>query len=200
MASTSTKPTQAWCCTARWDETRNSPVLETLAGGDHNSWQKQGHDTSYDLTISGDWMEWIEASEDRGKDPGGAGAYDTMRCDLIVKQPGGTVAAAHKIWDQDYHLTRLVNSFGSLLDKIPRHGLPETAVKDAQKISDTMIQALLKEAEVSSFLKFHSLDARGEKEDQEVRSTFDSASKCKSYPAGASICLSVCGCVPCVRV
>jgi Amino-transferase class IV len=61
-----------------------------------------------DLTQSPDWMEYIEVLEQRQMQEGGAGAYDTLRCDLILKN------REWNVWGLEFHLDRLQNSYRSL--------------------------------------------------------------------------------------
>ena len=90
---------------------------------------------SYDLTISSDWMEYIERKEGRLNDYCGAGAYDTMRCDLQLtpflplsesqnssvsqakqKDPKAANGPFLKVWGEEFHLDRLRNSYMSIRD------------------------------------------------------------------------------------
>ena len=152
----SKNPSHAWCCTASVDPSNQSAKIKEVAGDSKNTedspFQTIGG-TTYDITASPDWMEIIEISEKRENDEGGAGAYDTMRCDLIVKQPTASVLREHWIiWGEYYHLQRLENSFHSLL-KASSHQLSEAAIQKAKQESDVLIRALMKEAESSSFLR-----------------------------------------------
>jgi hypothetical protein len=70
------------------------------------------HDRLFDLTKSTDWMEFLEHQEGRLHDQGGAGAYETMRCDILLP-PGKTTP---RVWGEKYHLDRLVKSYKSLVN------------------------------------------------------------------------------------
>lgn len=163
------RPTHGWCCTAILDSTAKQPRLTPLAG----DVQDKGlpiyyhEDGSYDMTLSPDWMEWMEVTEGRGKDEGGAGAYDTMRCDLIVKTPQEQSEEHHHIWGKDFHMHRLQNSFSSLLDASNSGILSEGAVKMAVQESELLLQALVDEAQSSAHLKDRSHATRGEEEDED---------------------------------
>lgn len=137
--------THPWCCTAHLDPITKRPQFQTVTST--NNADTDG----LDLTTSPDWMEWIEVTEGRSGDEGGAGAYDTLRCDLVVKNkdPEGCVLKS-VIWGEDYHLDRLQNSFQSL----PRDNdnLPETAITMATQESKVLLQALLQQAQSSQQL------------------------------------------------
>jgi Amino-transferase class IV len=78
-------------------------------------------------------MEFLERTEHRENDEGGAGAYDTMRCDIGVvlhqyddddhhnssnhqtNQQPTRHATRVVVWGQDFHLERLKNSYLSLV-------------------------------------------------------------------------------------
>ena len=68
-------------------------------------------DRLFDLTKSTDWMEFLEDQEGRLHDQGGAGAYDSMRCDILLP-PGITQP---RVWGEKHHLERLVKSYKSLV-------------------------------------------------------------------------------------
>ena len=75
---------------------------------------------SLDITQSSDWMEYIEHVENRFHDEGGAGAYDTMRCDIALKPNKDGIAYLHPssvyIWGETFHLNRLQNSYLTLIN------------------------------------------------------------------------------------
>jgi hypothetical protein len=97
-----------------------------------------------DMSTSAGWMEWIERTENRSHDSGGAGAYDTFRCDLQLDKSEDR----WRIWGQDFHLRRLQESFRS----IGPNRSPESTQK-ALKLSEEMVQALLQQAENSEILQ-----------------------------------------------
>ena len=186
------KPSHAWCCTASLDKTTKLPVITSVAGDvpvvpthrttptasttntttTEMSFLKYSEkNETFDLTSSSDWMGWIETMEERENDEGGAGAYDTMRCDLIVKKPTVTAATSTEkdwlIWGEDYHMKRLQRSFASLLDASTGATLTndEEFFEKAVHESESVLQALIKEAQSSAYLKDNSLVSPGEKED-----------------------------------
>ena len=80
-----------------------------------------------DLTTSTDWMEYIEHTENRFYDEGGAGAYDTMRCDVLLKPTSRKDnnndsnliyyhPSSFDIWGETFHLNRLLNSYLTLVN------------------------------------------------------------------------------------
>ena len=80
--------------------------------------------TLLDLTKAADWMEYIEVTEGRVHDEGGAGAYDTLRCDLPLQRRRRRSGSSNNssnhqsswnVWGLDFHLDRLEQSYQSLL-------------------------------------------------------------------------------------
>jgi len=81
--------------------------------------------TLLDLTKAADWMEYIEVTEGRDHDEGGAGAYDTLRCDLPLQRRRRPLGSSNKsnnsqqsswnVWGLNFHLDRLEQSYQSLL-------------------------------------------------------------------------------------
>lgn len=77
-----------------------------------------GRQQRFDMTQIADWMEVIEHDENRRNDNGGAGAYDSFRCDLILtaaSNDNNQIASRRWIWGEEYHLERLQASYMSLL-------------------------------------------------------------------------------------
>jgi hypothetical protein len=121
-------------------------------------------DRVFDLTQSVDWMEYLEHKENRLHDEGGAGAYDTMRCDVVLS-PSSDPSNRVRIWGEDYHLNRLRNSYLSLLraktEKAKNElvngqsnldapaNLSRFMVDEALDLSRTTLRKLLSEAELS---------------------------------------------------
>jgi Branched-chain amino acid aminotransferase/4-amino-4-deoxychorismate lyase len=107
-----------------------------------------------DLSISRNWMEYIEFQ----CVPGGPGAYDVLRCDLIKQKNTPT---KYKVWGQDYHLHRLENSYKELINHLVVSSSPssqslstsqqqcnlcnvsKSALKKAHEQSDAILSALL---------------------------------------------------------
>jgi hypothetical protein len=70
--------------------------------------------STFDLSKSADWMEYIECTEGRLNDVGGAGAYDTMRCDILLGLESPQQSSSCCIWGEAFHLNRLRHSYLSL--------------------------------------------------------------------------------------
>jgi hypothetical protein len=115
MSIVPAKPTYGWCCTASINKESSSADVEHISGyGDSvDSPFRLLGDKRFDLTTSPDWMEFIERSEDRMNDEGGAGAYDTLRCDMILQVDPEN---KWRIWGKPFHVNRLQNSFLSLIN------------------------------------------------------------------------------------
>ena len=150
-----------WCRTA-YVNAKGTISLETIA--DRLSKHNDGAVGTiagqiFDLTQSVDWMEYLEKKEDRQNDEGGAGAYDTMRCDIIL--PNNKIADTGKhrviVWGQDYHLQRLHNSFLSLVHETknstqitdPTPTISSEVLSKAMEQSHSIISELLAAAESS---------------------------------------------------
>ena len=163
------QPAHAWCTIASLDSTSKQLKLAPVAGdAKQTSPFFERNENSYDVTASPDWMEWIEQTEGRETDEGGAGAYDTMRCDIVVKTPQQqNDQQLRTIWGKDFHVSRLQKSFASLLNATTAEAISEQAVEIAVQDSDSILQALIEEAQSSSYLKDNSLLAPGEKEDED---------------------------------
>jgi hypothetical protein len=154
--TTPAKPTYGWCCTASINKESNSVDIANISGfGESVDLPfRQLGDKRFDLTASPDWMEFIERSEDRINNEGGAGAYDTLRCDMIIQSDPKT---KWRIWGKPFHVNRLQNSFLSLVNQgqlDPATRTPETdkALATACELSNSIFEALLAEAEASNLL------------------------------------------------
>jgi hypothetical protein len=125
--------------------------------------------TSFDLTESVGWMEYLEHTEHREADEGGAGAYDTMRCDIVLSNHD----SSHNnkinkkmertknnvlVWGQAFHLDRLQNSYLSLQDAkqqsqfrtpLSEETTVRQSLKEAIQQSNDIIDKLLDEAMTS---------------------------------------------------
>jgi hypothetical protein len=119
----------------------------------------------FDVSKSTEWMEYLETQEQRQDDVGGAGAYDTMRCDLVLTQPevprngvsnNNDKNKRLRIWGKDYHLQRLEKSYRSLLQSTNATIIDKQQLEKAMTTSETMLQRLLSEAETSTALKMAS--------------------------------------------
>lgn len=153
-----------------------------------------------DLTKPSDWMEYIELLEHRRDQEGGAGAYDTLRCDLPILFPSGEKASAWRIWGQEFHLHRLRNSYRSLLHVknktvgtvVPKNNenelLANERIQQATDESEKMLQALLEEAKQAPMSQA-GLDASVSKED--VSQAGLDASVSKEYVSQAGLGASV---------
>ena len=131
------------------DNNNNSTAFRTVQG------------RTLDITNSPDWMEYIELLENRTHESGGAGAYDTYRCDLVLgigsstsnsssSSSSNTITNPWRIWGQDFHLTRLQESYRSIA---PVHHQRPKFVQVARQASERMVRALLQEAEGSPTLQ-----------------------------------------------
>lgn len=112
-------------------------------------------DQCLDITTSPDWMEFIERTEDRMNDEGGAGAYDTLRCDLILHS--SDPENKWRVWGKPFHVKRLQNSYLSLVnhgqqDASKRTPETEEAIAAACDLSNSIFYALLSQAESSQLL------------------------------------------------
>jgi len=157
-----------WSCTSsvvKSSSLGDLPVVEIQKLGSDPIRSVSGR--NFDLSTSSEWMEYVEGSESRINSEGGAGAYDTMRCDLVRNRHSSSVTEVErKLWGTDFHLNRLRNSYCSLL-KIVRYGnnktsddgkkndiqdsivVGEQALEKALQESRLLIDALLEEAELS---------------------------------------------------
>jgi hypothetical protein len=150
------KPTYGWCSTASINKESNAVDVERISGYGESidSPFRQLGGKRFDLTTSPDWMEFIERSEGRMNDEGGAGAYDTLRCDLILQSDPED---KWRIWGKPFHVNRLQNSFLSLINHgqiDPATRIPETdkALATACELSNSIFEALLEEAVASKLL------------------------------------------------
>ena len=110
--------------------------------------------SDFDLTVSTEWMEYIEHLEQRQNDEGGAGAYDTMRCDVIVSPSKATTCTDTpiRIWGEEYHLKRLENSYKSLIkyQADPTTAENTSLIEEAVEESRSILHALLAEAQLAA--------------------------------------------------
>lgn len=174
--STLQSPAFRWCCTASIDleaaSPNNSAVHVNHVAGYNENGMAQGDCCSpfytapngimLDLTNSADWMESVEWSERRMEEEGGAGAYDTLRCDMLL-HPKCTSNHVHfnemrwRIWGEEFHLGRLKNSYSSLLNVNTLNFAAAERVRDeisvAMQRSRSLMRELLKEAENASILR-----------------------------------------------
>lgn len=150
LTASAGQPAFSWCCTASISsETREIQVNE-IAGYRNDTPFRESGEIRLDLTSSPDWMEYLERCENRLDDEGGAGAYDTMRCDLLVN---GT--KQWNIWGETFHLRRLQRSYRSLLHENGNQQAIERtdqAIHEASDLSHAVLQRLLQEAERSELL------------------------------------------------
>jgi hypothetical protein len=156
MSIVPAKPAYGWCCTASINKESSSADVEHVSGYGESvdSPFRLLGDKRFDLTRSPDWMEFIERSEHRMNDEGGAGAYDTLRCDLILQSDPEN---KWRIWGKPFHVNRLQNSFLSLINHgqvDPATRIPETdkALAAACELSNSIFETLLAEAEASKLL------------------------------------------------
>lgn len=134
------QPANSWCATAYWDESSNRVIAENI----DEPIQSLNDGRVLDLTMSPDWMEYLEISEQRSEDSGGAGAYDTFRCDLIM---GNNLKDRWRVWGQEFHLNRIEQSYRSIAPSVHTDSL-----KSARQRSEFIVQELLLRAETSSLL------------------------------------------------
>lgn len=98
-----------------------------------------------DLSVASNWMEYIETSEGLTSEVGGAGAYDTLRCDLII-HPEVSMKPKWFIWGAEFHLERLCRSYTSLLKEKGTRA-PESdkqiqrALADSRKLFEDILDA-----------------------------------------------------------
>jgi len=174
-------PAFPWCYTARMDPHTQQVITEHVAGDDvlldsvssvPPSWYRSMQNRSaLDVTTSPDWMEFIELSEQRSLDSGGAGAYDTFRCDLIVGESAGITTTlsseddsdwlmSHRwrVWGQDFHLQRLQESYRSIA--VPDESQQQqqhSSIQRALEQSHQIVKALLQQVERSERLTARGL-------------------------------------------
>jgi hypothetical protein len=145
VSSSTEKPSFEWCRTSSIG-VNGGVDIEIIAGSNNKSQDKAFREINnklFDLTKSADWMEYIEHDEDRLEDQGGAGAYDTLRCDILIP-------STPRIWGEKYHLDRLKKSYGSLLDS-KEEALAEASILEvAMKESRAIMHRLLDEAALAA--------------------------------------------------
>jgi hypothetical protein len=164
MTQSSSPAQYKWCCIASSSPSTKEIALERVNGYDNETDYRQSgylrevNDHLVDVTMSPDWMEFIESSEARMNDSGGAGAYDTYRCDFILGFDDTVGTDRWRIWGQDFHLNRLQESYRSILpntaaDSSIDDDRLKKPIQAALRMSKMMVQALLGEAEKASILK-----------------------------------------------
>jgi hypothetical protein len=145
-------PAYNWCCLAEINaservivskvsgfSTIDQPAFQTVEG------------FTLDITESPGWMEYLERKEHRmNDDEGGAGAYDTMRCDLLTVNDDS--ADRWRIWGQEFHLKRLQQSFETLLIASKTDDVLNLSFARAMQQSQAVMEGLLAEAESSDCL------------------------------------------------
>ena len=152
-------PTMAaydWCCTASINPKTDAIDIHPIVGDDTSTAITTFGDRSFDLTSNAEWMEYIENSEDRGDVEGGAGAYDVMRCDLAysISEDLHPMKPTWRVWGEDYHLTRLVASYRSLLESMDDNAsTSDEDIEEALTTSRAVIRALLMEAHSSGIMQ-----------------------------------------------
>jgi hypothetical protein len=141
-------PAFAWCSTA--SVTADGVIgTEAISGcGTDCVPIRPIRDQLFDLTKSTDWMEFLEHQEGRLHDQGGAGAYDTMRCDILLP-PGKTQP---RVWGEKHHLDRLVKSYKSLV-----HAKNEVKAGSGISASDKVDRIVFDKALEESRLAIHRL-------------------------------------------
>jgi hypothetical protein len=142
-----------WCRTARIDPSGMVSVSGLGCANDQPDRTVEGR--FFDLTQSTEWMEYIEQKENRMQDEGGAGAYDALRCDVIVSPVKGEADSRLRVWGEDFHLMRLQQSYKSLVkaNKEYSNKFPETkkaTLDEALERSHSILRALLAEAQLSA--------------------------------------------------
>lgn len=155
----SSTPAYSWCCTASVNPKSSAVAIQKVVGYDDRQgpFQDVGG-RSLDVTTSPGWMEYIEFWENRRQDEGGAGAYDTLRCDLILNTDSSD---CWRKWGEEFHLHRLQNSYRSLM-RDSTGGSPGTAsdadeaVEAALQHSYSIMNNLLEEASRAGILRIRS--------------------------------------------
>jgi hypothetical protein len=164
-SSSSIMDTSALATQFSWSITASvAPDGSGVAVEPNNSVRQVG-ERQFDVTQSTEWMEFLEYQEGRGDDAGGAGAYDTLRCDLIISLPSTAsnretssdrAGQNHRrIWGEEYHLTRLRASYASLFKAImndPHAQVDSDVLDNALRVSKSLMERMLLEAENSQEL------------------------------------------------
>jgi hypothetical protein len=172
-----------WCYSANVDHL-GCVRIQTIAGGDVDGTFLVLDDSAgtLDLTSSPDWMEYIERTEHRLEDEGGAGAYDTIRCDLPLGASGHNDHEQRemndgkwKVWGRDFHLKRIRqsywNQFCSTKDGLDQQ--PNERLDHADEQTQFVMKALLDKVASSKFL--NTIDETSHNDElcvQPVRLTF----------------------------
>eukprot|EP00980_Cylindrotheca_fusiformis_P011711 scaffold2783_cov129-Cylindrotheca_fusiformis.AAC.12 len=94
-------------------------------------------------------MEFLEQKESRQFEKGGAGAYDTLRCDVVIppRNHKTTSTQTPVIWGEDFHLNRLRKSYTELIGPDSSDKEWNGAVEKALQQSHTTLHRLLSFAE-----------------------------------------------------
>lgn len=71
--------------------------------------QNEEQQEEHDLSISRNWMEYIETASDHDH----PSAYDVLRCDIVHEKES---KSSYRIWGIEYHLNRLEQSYLDLLN------------------------------------------------------------------------------------
>jgi len=139
-------------------------VIGAVVEADNDPGSRGTAQPSLDLTQASDWMQFIEQQQQQEHhtiQEGGAGAYDTLRCDLLLQD----TTTKWNVWGQAFHLDRLEKSYQSLHHVT--NGTETTADDDlmcklqssiarARDVSEKMLQALLEEASRAEVLNIDS--------------------------------------------
>ncbi|GKY96157.1 hypothetical protein MPSEU_000575700 [Mayamaea pseudoterrestris] len=142
---TSNDPASRWCCVAEIDAASAS---DEVIVSEVTAWRIIMDGRTLDITTSPGWMEYLERKEDRLDDEGGAGAYDTMRCDFILNGSDQDSKDRWRIWGEEFHINRLQNSFRALLNDKYKNVSFDRALQQSR----TIIKHLLAQAESSVIL------------------------------------------------
>jgi hypothetical protein len=162
-------PSFEWCITSTVNSNGDISIQPFTVNVDNDQQVlpiRSIQDRTFDLTQSGDWMEYLEIKEGRSNDEGGAGAYDTLRCDVLLSpQPINAAATTtagfsrSKVWGELFHFHRLRNSYSSLVQEAQKRstagcrytdsGVDEEALDMALLESHAILQRLLSEVEKS---------------------------------------------------
>lgn len=140
VSASTVQPANSWCVTASWDEVSHKVITTNIADNPMRVLDEK----ILDLTTSPDWMEYLEILEQRSDESGGAGAYDTFRCDLIL----GISENQWRIWGQEFHLNRIEQSYRSIVNTTH-----EDSLTNARRRSESIIQELLFKASTSPTLQ-----------------------------------------------
>ncbi|KAL3942060.1 MAG: hypothetical protein SGBAC_003688 [Bacillariaceae sp.] len=143
-----------WCETASVNEA-GKVVTESI-----KAMQELG-DQMFDRSQSSQWMEYIERKEDRFGDEGGAGAYDTMRCDIVF--PIASIDESQEnvvVWGEDFHLSRLKRSYTALHKQQDAGQEFEEAIQESKTIMNHLLSLAKADAKAMHDLK--QMESNGE--------------------------------------